>query len=809
MRIKNKLLIFGLTFVLVFSFFFAAACDSASTYTVDFVSNGGSEVGSVTYTEGESFTLPISEKKGYVFAGWYNNDQLRGNPYFVLPSDFSGDKTLYADWAVAQYRINYNLPVGATLPVGSFETFSYFDAGGEVVTEDTPLAASAIWGGYDFLGWYSNPDFTGDPVTKVLAGTDSDYNVYPKFDSHTNTIRFVTNCSQIIEPQTFKTEQNFLVEDPEARPHFKFVGWFQTSDFSSELVYIISRNSLYGNITLYAYWIAEQFEISYELDGGSFDDDNYPTSFTYDGGVELSVPKKTGFAFGGWFDNPDFEGTAIDVIPAGIASDVVYYAKWFVPDNTIEYVLNGGRFQGAYPQSYTLGEALNLVNPVRTGYTFIGWYDNDQFSGEAVTGIKATDSGDKKFYANWEITTYTITFVLNGGAFASTVAETYTITTPTINLESNQYRPAKAGSEFVAWYESSDFSTAPVTRLSIGSTGNKTYYARYTELNYTVTFYLNGGSLGTQPTQYAFSSETSVPLPATDPTRFGYTFGGWYNNGALTDPNTVGIPVGTVGDRAIYAKWIPVTYNISYNLDGGTLPAGAITTYNYDQLTYLPLPTKSGFTFGGWYPTPNPTASTEGKLGSLTAGSNGNKTLYALWLSPMSATNSLKMEAENTDLTNKVGAGGSGSALEGEMISTDKGKFPDMSGTGCIPWTWAPDISIEWEFTLDRVSTDSSVLICFGNEIGNTVTFTNETTAIYINGKLYEGIWSCTVDHLKFSTFNINLGSDYVLYPGYNEISIVVLPNDLAPGIDGYGPVFDYITVSAKANISWSPIIWK
>lgn len=814
MRKKNKFLILGLLVIIVVSSIFIAACDKPKKFDIEFDTNGGSAVELVSYTEGETLTLPVPEKKGYAFAGWYNNEQLKGNPYFVLPPDFTGNQQLYAAWAIAEYKINYNLPIGASLPIGSKETFFYFDNNEEPVTDDTPLAATALRGGYDFLGWYAESDFTGDQVYKVPAGTDKNFNVYPKFEAQTNTIHFVTNCSQIIEDKTYKTDQNVLVEDPEDRPYFKFVGWFRTIDFSGDVVYIISRNSLYGNYNLYACWIADEFSIDYVLNGGAFASNDYPKYCTYDGNIQLASPEKRDFAFGGWYDNPEFDGSPIEIIPEGITDDITYYAKWVTVDNKIEYSLNGGSFTGSYPQGYKNGESINLVNPRRTGYTFLGWYETENFSGEAVTKITTVDTGDKKFYARWEITTYSITFVLNGGSFTSTVLSSYTINSPTINLESNAYRPTKSGFDFVGWYTSPDFNTAVATQILTGSTGDKVFYASYQELGYIVTFYLNGGSLGTQSEIYSFSKETSVPLPEKDPTRFGYTFGGWFNNGSLTEPNTIGIPVGTVGDRAIYAKWIPIVYNITYNLDGGTLPAGAITSYSYDSMTYLPSPTKAGVTFGGWYTTPNPTASmTDGKLSSFAPGTNGNKTLYALWLTPINYSNSLKMEAENTDLTGKVGAGGSGSALEGEMVSTDGGKpdskFPDMSGIGCIPWTWAPDISIEWEFTLDRAVTEASLLICFGNEIGSTVTFTNETTAIYINGKLYQGSWSCTVDNQKFSTFTINLGSEYTLYAGYNVISIVVLPNDLSPGIAGYGPVFDYIILSTKANISWTQMNWK
>lgn len=788
--------IFLLASIIIASCLFLAACGKQTEYTIDFESNGGSVIESITYTSGESFAFSVPEKKGFSFAGWYKSAQLVGDNYFTLPTDFAENRTLYAKWIIAEYRINYNLPVGAQLPVGSFTTFSYFDESLAVITDDTPLATEATRPGYDFLGWYSNPEFTGDPVTVVEAGTAKDLVVYPKFEAKENTITFVTNSSLILPDMKYMTNENVLVEDLEDLPHATFAGWFLTIDCSGSRVYIISRNSLVGDNTLYALWEPNRHIINYTLNGGEFGE-NYPRYYTSDG-VELAYPAKTGFVFAGWFDNADFSGSAVISIPTGQEGEKSFYAKWIEVDFAIEYILNGGEFAGAYSQGYSQGESVSLVSPVKTGYMFKGWYTSASFDGPAVSAISSSDTGNKKFYAEWEIIEYTITFELNGGNFASgTRLSKYTVETPTINLEGSAYLPTKSGSEFLGWYTSPQFNTAVVTQIHSGNTGNKVFYAKYNELGFVVTFILNGGSLGNQKTKESFTQDTSVPLPSVNPTRLGYTFGGWFDDGATTIPNTVGIAVGTVGDRAIYAKWIPNEYTLTFNVNSGTMPQGHLTSYLYNEMTYLPIPTRSSFAFGGWYETANPTAATEGKLGAITPGVIGNKTLHALWLTPISTTNAQKMEVEHTNLDGKVGAGGSGSALGSALISTG---FPGASNGGCIPWTWAP-IDFNWEFELDRTVSDASLKVCIGTERGDNAVYSNATTAIYINGVLYEGAWSCTVaENLTFNTFTINL-SGYVFYAGYNVITMEVLDNDA-----GYGIVFDYIELSVKANIEWNKI---
>ena len=90
------------------------------------------------------------------------------------------------------------------------------------------------------------------------------------------------------------------------------------------------------------------------------------------------------------------------------AHNLVLYAKW-VPNAstyTITYKDEGnvtytGSNLTSLPNSYVLGTGVTLVNGVRSGYTFDGWFDNSSCTGTAVTSISSTDTGDKTFYAKW------------------------------------------------------------------------------------------------------------------------------------------------------------------------------------------------------------------------------------------------------------------------------------------------------------------------------------------------------------------------------------------------------------------------
>ena len=75
----------------------------------------------------------------------------------------------------------------------------------------------------------------------------------------------------------------------------------------------------------------------------------------------------------------------------------------FSPKATITYELNGGTINSGEVTEYFYGQGAALpTDVIKTGYTFVGWYEDDDFSGSPVTEILATDTGNKTFYAKWD-----------------------------------------------------------------------------------------------------------------------------------------------------------------------------------------------------------------------------------------------------------------------------------------------------------------------------------------------------------------------------------------------------------------------
>ena len=143
-----------------------------------------------------------------------------------------------------------------------------------------------------------------------------------------------------------------------------------------------------------------------------------------------------------------------------------------------------------------------------TGHTFKGWYDNENLTGSPVTAIGDTETGNKEYWAKWEINQYTVTVKPENGKADITITQDYgtAITAPA--------DPTREGYQFNGWDKAFP-TTMPAENLTIT--------AKWKVNSYTITFDTTGGSEIAPITQ---DYGTAIVAPA-DPTREGYTFIGW------------------------------------------------------------------------------------------------------------------------------------------------------------------------------------------------------------------------------------------------------------------------------------------
>ena len=130
-------------------------------------------------------------------------------------------------------------------------------------------------------------------------------------------------------------------------------------------------------------------------------------------------------------------------VPADVTELTV---QWTAPTYTVTLNAGNGTINSGNVTSYTYGVGATLPTDVtRTGYTFKGWYDNENLTGSPVTAISNTETGNKEYWAKWEINQYTITFDTAGGSVVTPITQNYdtAITAPAA--------PTKTGYTFTGW----------------------------------------------------------------------------------------------------------------------------------------------------------------------------------------------------------------------------------------------------------------------------------------------------------------------------------------------------------------------
>ena len=388
-------------------------------------------------------------------------------------------------------------------------------------------------------------------------------------------------------------------------------------DFTGEVLFCVIAAQ--KNLSFYRVHILNQIFIVFDYNGGKSGDGKDSVSLTGNRGAELKIPEspeRPGYRFSGW--SPEIPR----VIPD---QDTRYQARWILEsDYIITYKLNGGTNAPENPASYNVEtETITLKDPVKTGYTFAGWYMAEDFTGNAVTEITQGSTGDITLYAKWELESdYIITYKLNGGTNAPENPASYNVETETITLKD----PVKPGYTFAGWYMAEDFTGGAVTEIPQGSTGNITLYAKWELVNYTITYELNGGiNVPENPPSYNVETET---ITLKDPVKTGYTFAGWYKAEDFTGGAVTKITQGSTGNITLYAKWLE-NYTITYELEGGTNAPENPASYNVETETItLRDPAKAGYTFEGWYMAEDFTGNA---VTEIIQGTTGNITLYAKW----------------------------------------------------------------------------------------------------------------------------------------------------------------------------------
>lgn len=136
------------------------------------------------------------------------------------------------------------------------------------------------------------------------------------------------------------------------------------------------------------------YTINYVLNGGTNNSSN-PTNYTIDSNkIALLEPTRTGYDFAGW----TYNGRTVTEVDPSWAENVTLVANWRAHTYSITYELNGGTNDFSNPSTYTIESSFTLNSPTKTGYTFVGWYDNND---NQISQITTGTTGALTLTAEW------------------------------------------------------------------------------------------------------------------------------------------------------------------------------------------------------------------------------------------------------------------------------------------------------------------------------------------------------------------------------------------------------------------------
>ena len=618
------------------------AATVVSLFNVSYDPNGGSGA-PVQASVNASSTATVSStqptRTGYTFSSWNTALDGSGTQYapsatFTMPANAV---TLYAQWTIDSYNVVYDANSGSGAPATA--SLNY----GSTVTISATRPTRT---GYTFSGWNTVADGSGisyawngsafSPASFTLGAAN--VTLFAQWSVNSYTVSYNANGgSGAPSSQSSNYNTNITVSSTTpSRSGYTFNGWNSAadgsgSDYSAGTTLLVTANG-----TLFAKWIVNSYSISYDANGGS----GAPvtaSSIQFAASVSLSstIPTRSGYTFNSWNTAVNGSGTAYAsnaslVMPA---NNIALFAQWTATIQTVTYNANGGTAAPATSSHATDSTVTVTASaPIRTGYTFLRWNTALNGSGTDYSSSATFTMGASNvtLYAVWLANTYTVSYDANSGMSPPASSSAQTDATFTISASI----PTRAGYTMVSWntqrngagthYASSDTFTMPANAVTL--------YAQWSANANNLAYNANGGNGA--PSLMVATTDSSITVSATVPTRSGYTFTGWNtaaNASGIAYASAVSFMMPTT-HLTLYAQWTPTTYQVAYNANAGTGAPIASSGAFLSNITLSGVaPTRVGYTFLGWGSSANGLGTNYAAGGSFSVPAQ-NTTLYAVWV---------------------------------------------------------------------------------------------------------------------------------------------------------------------------------
>lgn len=457
--------------------------------------------------------------------------------------------------------------------------------------------------GYAFAGWYTDEALTQPYIQTTMPAHD--LTLYAKWEAGMKTYQVRHYQQSIGNSEQYDLAETETVTAKTGEHLTLAVKAYEGFTAPKPVSYDVVDD---GEITYVDYkYTRDRHQVTIHYNNGN---DSETKELAY-GEKWEEKPYRAGYAFAGWYTDAKCTKEYKANMPD---QDLTLYAKWEA--NIVNYVVEHYQ-QNVQGDGYTLKESSHARAAVDSEVT----PEVMKYKGfEEPKTEKVTISGDGqttvKYYYKRNV--HTVTFDADSGTFAAEKGEDDSKIVVTGRYGANitvPKAPARTGYQFLGWDEEVEM-TVPDKDL--------TYKAQWLKMEYTLQFKTGEGT-SVSPIKGNYGDKISVPK---DPTRTGYIFKYWSENGKKVDK----LPTTMPAESHIYtAIWERETYQITYDLNGGSMKSGEKnpTTYNVDTTVFkLKNPVRAGYTFTGWSGTQITGVSDNV---SVKQGSTDNRTYKANW----------------------------------------------------------------------------------------------------------------------------------------------------------------------------------
>lgn len=554
-------------------------------------------------------------------------------------------KSLTATWSAVTNAVAYTIRIYESDGTTLLETLTALSGTSKVITA-SEFPAIADNHSYKITITATGDSNNADSIASALSSTATTNKSYSiTYDSNTATSGSIPAAGSWITGDSatvIATNSGTL-----ARVGYTFLGW-NTAVNGSGSDYAANGSASYNtaaNLILYAKWGANTLNITYKSDysgGGSDVTETRTAGSAFN--LRGNTFTRTGYTFAGWALSSGGSVSSADSATVTLLLDTTYFAQWSAVNYSITYYGNSNT-AGAVPTdsaNYNIGGVITIkANSgalTRTGYSFIGWTIDQIDTGNVYLPGTAREtitvgSASISAYARWSKDTYYITYDSQQG---SSVLNTAYQIGDTVTLASG---PTRTGYTFAGWSTTAGGTTVGATYAPPGI-GTVTLYAKWTAINYSITYDSNTATSGSVPTDgnnYNIGDTATALGNTSNLARAGYTFAGWNTaaNGSGTTYTTGSTIVIGSSNLTLYVKWTAINYSITYDSNSAT--SGSVPTdsnsYHIGDVVSISSSngiTRTGYTFAGWTVASNNTGTVMNSGYALTFGA-GNVTVYAKW----------------------------------------------------------------------------------------------------------------------------------------------------------------------------------